>query len=76
MVLINFTSREIVKDKILKDKKEKQWKRIEVVKDFRFYIISANMLAMPWIATGIFVYQSFITLSKNYHVANFTTILD
>ena len=63
---LNFASREITKDKILKEKKEKQWKRIEVIKDFRFYIISANMLAMPWIATGIFVYQSFITLSKNW----------
>ena len=28
------------------------------------YIISLNMLAMPWIITGIFVYQSFITDSK------------
>ena len=25
-----------------------------------------NMLAMPWIATGIFVYQSFITESKGW----------
>ena len=25
-----------------------------------------NMLAMPWIATGVFVYQSFITESKNW----------
>jgi len=42
----------------------KSWKRIEVIKDFRFYILSLNMLAMPWIATGIFVYQSFISESK------------
>jgi hypothetical protein len=25
-----------------------------------------TMLAMPWIATGTFVYQSFITTSKNW----------
>ena len=44
--------------------KIKQWKRSEVLKDYRFYIISLNMLAMPWIITGIFVYQSFIAESK------------
>ena len=44
----------------------KNWKRIEVIKDYRFYIVCANMLAMPWIATGIFVYQSFILSSKNW----------
>ena len=32
----------------------------------QFYIVCANMLAMPWIATGIFVYQSFILSSKNW----------
>ena len=32
----------------------KQWKRIEVLKDYRFYIICMTMLAMPWIATGSF----------------------
>ncbi len=42
----------------------KNWKRKEVIKDYRFYIISLNMLAMPWIATGIFVYQSYIADSK------------
>ena len=36
------------------------------IKDYRFYIISANLLAMPWIATGVFVYQSFITSSKEW----------
>ena len=45
-------------------KEIRQWKRIEVLKDYRFYIISMTMLAMPWIATGSFVYQSFITTSK------------
>jgi MFS family permease len=46
--------------------KIKQWKRSEVLKDYRFYIISFNMLAMPWIATGSFVYQSFISSSKGW----------
>jgi len=49
-----------------KEENIKQWKRIEVIKDYKFYIISMNMLAMPWIATGVFVYQSFITESKNW----------
>ena len=48
------------------DKEIKQWKRIEVLKDYRFYIICMTMLAMPWIATGSFVYQSFISSSKEW----------
>ena len=48
------------------NKEIRQWKRIEVLKDYRFYIISMTMLAMPWIATGSFVYQSFITTSKEW----------
>jgi len=44
----------------------KQWKRNEVLKDYRFYVICMNMLAMPWIATGTFVYQSFISISKGW----------
>ncbi len=47
-------------------KEIRQWKRIEVLKDYRFYLISMTMLAMPWIATGSFVYQSFITTSKGW----------
>ena len=42
----------------------KNWKRSEVLKDFKFYIILLNMLAMPWIVTGVFIYQSFISESK------------
>ncbi len=48
--------------------KIKSWKRKEVIKDYRFYIISLNMLAMPWIATGVFVYQSFISDSKTWNI--------
>ena len=47
-------------------KEIKNWKRIEVLKDYRFYIICMTMLAMPWIATGSFVYQSFISSSKGW----------
>ncbi len=63
---LKFESREGDSDQDIKDEKIKQWKRTEVIKDFRFYIICANMLAMPWIATGTFVYQSFIIESKNW----------
>ncbi len=42
----------------------RNWRRSEVLKDFKFYIISLNMLAMPWIVTGVFIYQSFIAESK------------
>ncbi len=48
------------------NKKIKQWRRIDVLKDYRFYIICMTMLAMPWIATGSFVYQSFISSSKDW----------
>ena len=48
--------------------KIKSWKRSEVIKDYRFYIVSLNMLAMPWIATGVFVYQSFISESKMWDI--------
>ena len=44
----------------------KQWKRREVIKDYRFYIISSNMLAMPWIFTGFAVFQSFVQTSKGW----------
>ena len=63
---LNFYSREEVKETEHKEKDIFQWKRIEVLKDYRFYIICLNMLAMPWIATGVFVYQSFITESKDW----------
>ena len=48
--------------------KIRSWRRRDVIKDYRFYIISLNMLAMPWIATGVFVYQSFITDSKMWNI--------
>jgi predicted MFS family arabinose efflux permease len=60
---INFESREENFENKLKIK-IKSWKRNEVLKDYRFYIISSNMLAMPWIFTGMAVYQSFISDSK------------
>ena len=46
----------------------KNWRRSEVLKDFKFYIISLNMLAMPWIVTGVFIYQSFIAESKFWDI--------
>ena len=64
---IKLSSREKEKN-LAKKLKIKSWKRREVVKDYRFYIVSLNMLAMPWIATGIFVYQSFISKSKMWEI--------
>ncbi len=58
------TREESKKDIILKE--IKQWKRIEVLKDYRFYIICMTMLAMPWIATGAWVFQSFMSSSKDW----------
>jgi len=63
---LKLDSRENSDNREFKDDKIKQWKRIEIIKDYRFYIICSSMLAMPSIATGIFVYQSFITTSKGW----------
>ena len=63
---LNFDSRENSDDHEFNEDKIKHWKRFEVIKDYRFYIVCANMLAMPSIATGTFVYQSFILSSKNW----------
>ena len=63
---LKLDSRESIDEKNSSNQNIKDWKRIEVIKDYRFYIICANMLAMPWIATGTFVYQSFILGSKNW----------
>ena len=61
---IKLDSREKNKNENNKKIEIKSWKRKEVIHDYRFYIVSLNMLAMPWIATGVFVYQSFISDSK------------
>jgi len=63
---VNLDSRESSPKEHKKVKEIKQWKRTEVLKDYRFYIVCLNMLAMPWIATGTFVYQSFISTSKDW----------
>ena len=63
---LNFDSREDVNDQNFIEKEIKNWTRVEVLKDYRFYIVCLNMLAMPWIATGVFVYQSYITESKEW----------
>ena len=65
---INLDTREADTHHNNKRIKIKSWKRIDVIKDYRFYIISLNMLAMPWLATGIFVYQSFISESKMWTI--------
>ena len=63
---LNFDSREELSANETKEKNIKNWNRLEVLKDYRFYIVCMNMLAMPWIATGVFVYQSFILSSKGW----------
>ena len=65
---VNLDSREADNNPKLKKTKIKSWRRRDVLKDYRFYIVSLNMLAMPWLATGIFVYQSFISESKMWEI--------
>ena len=64
---IKLDSREKSQNQINKIK-IKSWRRRDVIKDYRFYIVSLNMLAMPWIATGVFVYQSYISESKMWSI--------
>mgnify|MGYP006160340817 FL=1 len=62
---VTLLSRE--KENILSQKINiKNWTRNEVLLDFKFYLISLLMLALPAINTGVFVYQSFILESKNW----------
>ena len=63
-ITIDSRERNILDNNQKKFKDIKNWRRSEVLKDFKFYIISLNMLAMPWIVTGVFIYQSFIAESK------------
>ncbi len=66
---INLDSREsLFSEKNNKIIDIRSWKRSEVIRDKKFYIISLNMIAMPWIATGVFIYQSFIAESKLWDV--------
>jgi len=62
---LNLNSRE-ANDENIMQVEIKQWKRKEVIKDYRFYIISLNMLAMPWIFSGYAVFQSFVQTSKGW----------
>ena len=62
---LNLDSRELNNDNI-KEVEIKQWKRTDVIKDYRFYIISLNMFAVPWIFTGFAVFQSFVQTSKGW----------
>ena len=64
---IKLDSRE---EELIGEKKDqiKQWTRLEVIKDYKFYIVSLNMLAGPWIITGIFIYQSFISEAKGWNL--------
>ena len=65
---VNLDSRETDISPKNKKIKIKSWRRREVIRDYRFYIVSLNMLAMSWLATGIFVYQSFISDSKMWAI--------
>ena len=58
---IKLESREEKKD--FKKIRIKNWKRKEVIKDYRFYIVSLNMLAGPWLITGIFVIVPLLALA-------------
>jgi len=62
---LNLDSRE-VNDENIEQVEIKQWKRKEVIKDYRFYIICLNLLAMPWIFSGFAVFQSFVQTSKGW----------
>ncbi len=49
-------------------KKIKNWKRIEVIKDSKFYFLLPAILAPPFLITGIFLNQSFIFDSKDWNI--------
>ena len=59
---ISLDSREDTKEDEPKEENVKQWMRKEVIKDYRFYIINMNMLAMPSIA---FICSAMVCRSQN-----------
>ena len=65
---INIFSRE--KKKVNNNKKNfntiKNWKRSEVLKDFKFYSVLPAMLASSFVITGVVINQTFIIESKNW----------
>ncbi|WP_440676410.1 MFS transporter [Candidatus Pelagibacter sp. HIMB1593] len=63
---LNINSRESDSNNNFQEDTIKQWTRGEVLKDYKFYIICGNLLAMPWIFTGFAVFQSFVQVSKGW----------
>ena len=63
---LNINSRESDSNNNSQEDTIKQWTRGEVLKDYKFYIICGNLLAMPWIFTGFAVFQSFVQISKGW----------
>ena len=63
---LNINSRESDSNNNSQEDTIKQWTRGEVLKDYKFYIICGNLLAMPWIFTGFAVFQSFVQNSKGW----------
>jgi len=63
---LNINSRESDSNNNSQEDTIKQWSRGEVLKDYKFYIICGNLLAMPWIFTGFAVFQSFVQISKGW----------
>ena len=63
---LNINSRESDSNNNSREDTIKQWSRREVLKDYKFYIICGNLLAMPWIFTGFAVFQSFVQISKGW----------
>ena len=63
---LNINSRESDNNNDSQEDTIKQWSRGEVLKDYKFYIICGNLLAMPWIFTGFAVFQSFVQISKGW----------
>ena len=64
---IDFSSREKIKNKIIKKSLlTKSWKRSEVLKDFKFYTMLPHLLVPSFIITGIVINQSFIINSKEW----------
>ena len=64
---INFHSKEKLSIKNLEKKiLAKNWKRSEVLRDFKFYTMLPNLLVPSFIITGIVVNQSFIIVSKGW----------
>ena len=55
-------------DKSMAEGKASDWTRLKVLRDFRFYLIIPNLIAAPFILTGLFFHAVHMANEKNWEI--------